>query len=84
LFLPTKLHGGLSAFNLDCPLYFLNLNSDPLFIRKAQRKEWILATISNIVDCIAGVGADENPFKLAIGTKYFLCDAKPFRKPILG
>ncbi|KAI8924046.1 hypothetical protein BC831DRAFT_467737 [Entophlyctis helioformis] len=79
LFLPTRNPIAWAAFNLNAPHYFLDTSSSPEFAERIKKREWILAYISNITSKTArAADAASNPFGLADGTTFFVCQARPF------
>ena len=73
LFLPTKnsKFKPWAAFNISFPHYFLNPSQEQLALLK--QREWIVARIVNIKQCIVD-DQHSNPFMLNLGVKYFLLD----------
>jgi chromosome segregation ATPase len=90
LFLPTR-NSNLAAkpwaaFNISFPHFFLNAKG-PL-AEQLRTKEWIVARITTITDCVvpaatatdADAKEDEaaNPFHLPAGVRYFLLDVETY------
>nr|KAJ3421903.1 oligomeric, coiled-coil, peripheral membrane protein [Polyrhizophydium stewartii] len=76
LFLPTRNPAAWAAFNVNAPHYFLDTASSGEFADRVRRREWILAFITRVSERVAT--AAFNPFGLAAGTVFFVCEASPF------
>ncbi|SPO45626.1 related to ATG11 - required for mitophagy [Moesziomyces antarcticus] len=90
LFLPTR-NSNLAAkpwaaFNISFPHFFLNAKG-PL-AEQLRTKEWIVARITTITDCVVPAAPDAdadakedeaaNPFRLPAGVRYFLLDVETY------
>ncbi|KAJ3142492.1 oligomeric, coiled-coil, peripheral membrane protein [Physocladia obscura] len=88
LFLPTRHPKAWAAFNVNAPHYFLSINSaETSFSVQIGNRDWILGIIKEIesrkvveqpsTENSVPLSSENNPFGLAVGTKYFWCNVVP-------
>ncbi|KAJ8322990.1 oligomeric, coiled-coil, peripheral membrane protein [Batrachochytrium dendrobatidis] len=80
LFLPTRNPAAWTAFNVNTPHFFLDIQPNSVFADRIQQRGWILAYITGITDKTATdiSLSPTNPFGLAEETRYHICQATPY------